>query len=218
MSDIPQPVIDVLKEIGETAKTSTWDCHGTRVILHKALEKIAANKGITFDAPVHLVTDPANKQVAIQVTGRLIADFGSIEAWSIGEVSPANCKNAYPFAMAEKRAKDRVILKLAGLHGYVYSEDEAEEFKDSKPSENDGLLEYNAAVRENWDWVNGAKEAIANQDWYSLAGMWGDIDHETMATLFRAPTKGGIFTTEERAACKGNDAFNQARKELANGV
>ena len=214
MSDIPQPVIDVLQEIGETAKTSTWDCHGTRVILHKALEKIAAKKGIAFDAPVHLLTDPANKQVAIQVTGRL----GDMEAWSIGEVSPANCKNAYPFAMAEKRAKDRVILKLAGLHGYVYSEDEAEEFKEAKPSEDNELLEYNAAVREHWDWINGAKEAIANEDWYSLAGMWGDIDHETMATLFRAPTKGGIFTTEERAACKGNDAFNQARKELANGV
>ena len=214
MSDIPQPVIDVLKEIGETAKTSTWDCHGTRVILHKALEKIAAKKGIAFDAPVHLVTDPANKQVAIQVTGRL----GDMEAWSIGEVSPANCKNAYPFAMAEKRAKDRVILKLAGLHGYVYSEDEAEEFKEAKPSEDNDLLEYNAAVREHWDWINGAKEAIANEDWYSLAGMWGDISHDTMAILFRAPTKGGMFTTEERAACKGNDAFNQARKELVNGV
>lgn len=37
---------------------------------------------------------------------------------------------AYPFAMAEKRAKDRVILKLAGLHG-LYSEDEADEFKES---------------------------------------------------------------------------------------
>ena len=212
MSDIPQPVIDVLKEIGETAKTSTWDCHGTRVILHKALEKIAAHKGIVFDTPVHLVTDPANKQVAIQVTGRL----GEMEAWSIGEVSPANCKNAYPFAIAEKRAKDRVILKLVGLHGYVYSEDEAEDFKDSKPSEDNDLLEYNEAVREHWDWINGAKEAIANEDWYSLAGMWGDISHDTMAILFRAPTKGGMFTTEERAACKGNDAFNQARKELAN--
>jgi hypothetical protein len=219
MSDIPQPVIDVLKEIGETAKTSTWDCHGTRVILHKALEKIAAKKGIEFYEPVHLVTDPANKQVVIQVTGIMQDAKGQLKKeWSIGEVAPNNCKNGYPFAMAEKRAKDRVILKLAGLHGYVYSEDEAEDFKDSKPSEGNDLLEYNETVREHWDWINGAKEAIANEDWYSLAGMWGDIDHETMATLFRAPTKGGIFTTEERAACKGNDAFNQARKELANGV
>ena len=32
--------------------------------------------------------------------------------------------------MAEKRAKDRVILKLVGLHGDVYSEEEADEFQE----------------------------------------------------------------------------------------
>ena len=32
---------------------------------------------------------------------------------------------AYVYAMAEKRAKDRVILKLIELHGLVYSEEES---------------------------------------------------------------------------------------------
>ena len=41
-----------------------------------------------------------------------------------GEASPRNTKNAYPYAMAEKRAIDRAILKLIGLHGFIYSEDE----------------------------------------------------------------------------------------------
>src|SRR3954451_5869163 len=36
--------------------------------------------------------------------------------------------------MAEKRAKDRVILKLVGLHGLLYSEEEADEFKSSAAS------------------------------------------------------------------------------------
>ena len=95
----------------------------------------------------------------------------------------------------------------------------ADEVANAISQQNDGeFLEFMATVRDNFDWVMYAKEAIANEDWQSLAGIWGDIDHEPMATLFRAPTKGGIFTTEERAACKGNDAFNQARKELANGV
>ena len=35
--------------------------------------------------------------------------------------------------MAEKRAKDRVILKLVGLHGYAYSEEEADDFKKARP-------------------------------------------------------------------------------------
>ncbi len=36
--------------------------------------------------------------------------------------------------MAEKRAKYRVILKLVGLHGLLYSEEEADEFKSSAAS------------------------------------------------------------------------------------
>ena len=95
----------------------------------------------------------------------------------------------------------------------------ADEVANAISQQNDGeFLQFMQTVRDNFDWVMYAKEAIANEDWQSLAAIWGDIDHQTMADLFRAPTKGGIFTTEERAACKGNDAFNKARKELANGV
>ena len=53
--------------------------------------------------------------------------LGDKSEWSYGEASDKNCQNKYPLAMAEKRAKDRVILKLVGLHGYIYSEDEMED-------------------------------------------------------------------------------------------
>ena len=117
---------------------------------------------------------------------------------------------------AETSAIGRALAAL-GLAGTEYAS--ADEVASAIKQQNDGeFLEFMATVRENFDWIMYAKEAIANEDWQSLAGIWADIDHDTMATLFRAPTKGGIFTTEERNACKGNDAFNQARKELANGV
>lgn len=122
---------EVLREIGETPETATWDCHGTPVILHKALEKVAAYKGIKFDPPMIVQSDIANKLVAVSVTGHL----NDHSEWSFGEAAPYNNKNVYPFAMAEKRAKDRVILKLVGLHGDVYSEDEADEFKNAKPQD-----------------------------------------------------------------------------------
>ena len=127
--NIPQKVAEVLKDIGETSKTATWDCHGTVVILHKALEKVAAHKGITFDAPVVIESCVEKKMVVILVTGR----FNDKVEWSFGEAAPYNLKNNYPFAMAEKRAKDRVILKLVGLHGDAYSEIEADEFNETKP-------------------------------------------------------------------------------------
>ena len=62
-----------------------------------------------------------------------VGRIGEKMEWSIGEAAPYNNKNSYPFAIAEKRAKDRVILKLVGLHGDVYAEDEADAFKESAP-------------------------------------------------------------------------------------
>lgn len=102
-----------------------WNCHGTWVILHKACEKIAADNNIIFDAPQFIEANAKDKIVAVVVTGRM----GDKVEWSVGEAAPYNNKNTYPYAMAEKRAKDRVILKLVGLHGEVYSEEEADDFK-----------------------------------------------------------------------------------------
>lgn len=131
MSKLPQALIDIFKEIGLTKEQATWDCHGTPVALHKALEQVAAHQGITFDPPVMIEANAEKKTVVMQVSGRL----GDNVEWSVGEATPYNNKNSYPYAMAEKRAKDRVILKLIGVAGFVYSEDEADDFKNSRPAD-----------------------------------------------------------------------------------
>ena len=41
-SSVPPLVGEVLKEIGLTPREAGWDCHGPYVLLHKALEKVAA--------------------------------------------------------------------------------------------------------------------------------------------------------------------------------
>lgn len=119
-------IAKVLKEYDEDAKSATWDCHGVTVVLHKAIERMAARARIVFDAPVIVEANTPGKTATIIVTGKM----GDRTEWSFGEASPANNKNAYPFAMAEKRAKDRVVLKLLGLHGLAYSEDESDDFKE----------------------------------------------------------------------------------------
>lgn len=114
--------------IDPTDKSKLWDCHGTLVLYHKAYEIIAAKEDIRFDQP-HVIESNSEKKIAcIVVTGHM----GERYEWSFGEASPSNCTNKYPYAMAEKRAKDRVIAKLVGLAAHVYSEDEAEEFKNAK--------------------------------------------------------------------------------------
>ena len=126
---IPEKLVKLIKEIGMTLDDATWDVHGTPVVLHKACEKIAAIHNIVFDVPIMYSNDIKSKEVAMCVVGHM----GDKTEWATGEAAPYNNKNSYPFAMAEKRAKDRVILKLVGLHGDVYSEEEADELKEGKP-------------------------------------------------------------------------------------
>lgn len=113
----------ILKGYNLNPKGVLWDCHGTWCMYHRAVEKVAAELGIEFDEPLVIEANGAGKSVAICVTGH----YGDKREWSIGEAAPGNNKNSYPYAMAEKRAKDRVVLKLIGLHGLVYSEDEVDE-------------------------------------------------------------------------------------------
>lgn len=116
---------EILAKYHPNPRTAIWDCHGTWVAKHKDVEIMAAAAKITFSQPEIIEANSERKTATILVTGRM----GDVSEWSIGEASPANNKNAYPFAMAEKRAKDRVALKLLGLHGFIYAEDEADDFK-----------------------------------------------------------------------------------------
>jgi len=124
-------IADVLARFEEDFATSVWRVQGTAVIYHKALERIAAKAQITWDEPKIIRAE--RDEAVIQVTGRM----GDRVEWSIGEAligmnyRVSGKQAAYVYAMAEKRAKDRVILKLIELSGDVYSEEEADEFKES---------------------------------------------------------------------------------------
>ena len=126
--NIPDEAIKVFKELGITSKDAVWDCHGTPVVLHKYIEVIGAKLNVSIDA---LDIVEANAKDGI-VSMKCVASMKDRQVISYGECSPKNNKNAYPYAMAEKRAVDRCILKLANLHGFVYSENEID---DAKPSQ-----------------------------------------------------------------------------------
>jgi len=122
----PENVTNALKEIGLKSEDCLWDCHGTWVLKHYACERLAAHNGITWNDPELIENDSDAGKVVIKLWGYL----GDKSEFTFGEATPKNSKNAYPYAMAEKRAKDRIILKLIGFHGEIYSEDEAEDFEE----------------------------------------------------------------------------------------
>lgn len=109
-----------------------WEVRrGVYALLHKAVEVIIAREGIVFDDP-QIIHDGLNDkgEVVIKLYGRL----GHRREWSFGECSPANTKNKYPWAMAEKRAKDRVALKLIEAGSAVVDEQTAEEIDNERLS------------------------------------------------------------------------------------
>lgn len=138
------PRIEVIREKYGLDASDFWELpqkKGTWVAKHSALEVAAAKAGIRFDMPQILEANGAEGVAAVCVRG----EMGDRFIWSIGEASPKNCRNAYPWAMAEKRAIDRVILKLIGIHGLVYSEEEAD-FERPAPSNLKRDLEDSVAL------------------------------------------------------------------------
>lgn len=136
MPKLPKEVVEIGKKYNLDSSVDLWDCQGTWVITHKALERIAAQENIQWTRPPEIVCSDTDNNVVLIAYGKL----GEREEWSTGEASSDNYPKRgrakrYPWAIAEKRAKDRVILKLINLAGYLYSEEESEEFKDARPKQ-----------------------------------------------------------------------------------
>lgn len=150
MRTADKQIAEILVRYGEPFAGNVWRVQGTAVIFHKTLERIAAQAGVTFDPPTLVRAE--RDEAVILVTGRMPGARPGEERveWSLGEAlvnvnyRVSGKQAAYVYAMAEKRAKDRVILKLIELHGLVYSEEEADEFRG-------GQLAAVQAVEEDLD-------------------------------------------------------------------
>jgi hypothetical protein len=131
MATIKPQVKKILEDFGLNPRESIWDCHGTWILYHTAVQTIQHKLSITFGEPKVLHKNMDKKEVVVQVFAQ---DKAGNTRFEIGEAAPANNKNAYPWAMAIKRAEDKAVIHLARLreHG-IYSTEEADDFK-KKPA------------------------------------------------------------------------------------
>lgn len=165
----------------ETYKVSSeevWEVRtgGAWAIKHAALERVAAEQKITFETPLMLEFHASDKIAVICVTGRM----GDRTEWSIGEAAPYNNKNTYPFAMAEKRAKDRVALKLLNAHGALYSDSEADEFANGNGNGAKAVTLPKKDAREIYTKMQSEIRAAISRDHLSE---WGKANKDRIAVL-----------------------------------
>lgn len=151
------------------------------------------------------------KALIRDANNRIVATGYAEENRSLGKINKTSA-----LENAETSAVGRALAFL-GLGGTeIASADEVAtaiahgSLKDSM----EPILKHNDVVRENVDSIYFIKEYIKTGDVAGVAQIWLELSNEIKEALWVAPTKGGVFTTEERAFLK-SDEFAQARKEAA---
>ena len=126
---------DLANKHGFTKDVDYWQHKqsGQWILKHDSIEKIANAEDIRIQKVESLYQSETSCRFLVTM-GKWVN--GSCEEVIIttGEADKSNCINAYLAAMAEKRGKDRAILKLIKAYEYgISSEEEADDFKQSKP-------------------------------------------------------------------------------------
>jgi hypothetical protein len=112
---------------GEDTFDLKFGSRTTTIITRNGIEKIQYHNNIQVNYVIEGLVPPDF------VVIKAIAKKGNVVMESFGEASSKNTKQAYPVAMAEKRALSRVVLKITGFYKYgIMGEDESDDFKREK--------------------------------------------------------------------------------------
>jgi len=71
-------------------------------------------------------------------------------------------------------------------------------------------IEYMALVREHWDTIAYMKDHLAQNKIDTAREAYKELDIDVQKALWRAPTKGGVFTTKERDMMKQPEKYQEA--------
>ena len=123
---------------------------------------------------------------------------------------------ANPDAFQVNTAKMRCLTKcisMMGLGMYIYAgedlPDQAAEERYKALKAEDELKAYQELCVEHQDSIDVIKMGIVDDDYSSAYEAWRELGEDLQRALWRAPTKGGCFTTEERNIMKTPE-FRQA--------
>ncbi|MCS3449970.1 hypothetical protein M2222_001207 [Bradyrhizobium elkanii] len=210
------PKLDKIYDVFDKHKVdidrdSIWEVQGTPVVKHKDVERLGAAIGIKWTKPEILRAE--RDEAVILVMGEA---NGKTE-WSIGEALISNENEvggnykvkgkmaAYPYAMAEKRAKDRVILKLADLHGDAYSSEEADDFNQDPDNRSNDRRDDRRDERRpaaNDDKPPAREASVSKEEGQKIVTFWAD-------------KIAGIERTKQAMEIAADKAFIEDMKKLS---
>lgn len=113
--------------------------------------------------------------------------------------------------LTQKGMNDAMCTGSASSYARKYAMNGLFCIDDSKDVDHDNtetkpdLVAHNECVRDNMQSVNAVKEGIALEDLSMAHEAWTELDREIQILLWKAPSKGGMFTTNERTVMKSTE-------------
>lgn len=134
---------------------------------------------------------------------------------------PSPTWKQWPARMLRHKAAIQAARYAFGFAG-IMEPDEAERILDAKPGgefipaaviKDERQQRHDDAAEQYEESVIKIKASIEANDAYTVAECWNEIPQAAQIDLWLAPTRGGIFTTAERAYIKSNQPKKEADQE-----
>ncbi len=107
-----------------------WKCHNNWILTHDACTKIAHIENIKLCKIESIYQSETTCKFLVTMVKEDKEGNVLDSVTSVGEADKSNCTSRYLACMAEKRGRDRCVLKLIKAYEWgIYSEEEADDFK-----------------------------------------------------------------------------------------
>ena len=133
--------------------------------------------------------------------GLIVADGYVTENKAVGVNKTSAVENA------ETSAKGRALASC-GFAGTEFASSDEMIQNEIEAAKVEGFfdgLNYGMACYRHKEIIEQIKDRLADNDIYAAAEAANNLTNDELQSIWRAPTKGGIFTTEERAKMKSDE-------------
>lgn len=133
-----------------------------------------------------------------------------------GEMTKKTCikraSKTWPKSQRGDRLQTAISILNENGEGIDFNNDKVVEHKSREQIEKE---QYEALCDMYADSIVAIKDALTADDLESAVAAWSEVAPEARDALWKAPSKGGIFTTKERQTIQ-SDAFGKALREYLN--
>ena len=183
-------------------------------------------------APLSDVVDTIKESLAdhaLSYRWEMQDDEGRMEVTCIISHANSGSKSTSMSAMPDDSGKKNAIQQRGSTMTYLQrytligalglsSADDDDDGRSAGRSNVETLIYHNAVAVEWLDHIIGIKNGLDdNGDITAAAELYAEMPRRVIGTLFIAPSKGGLFTTKERAKAKDDEVFkndvHQRRKD-----